>query len=87
MIYEKLLEIYIYLLHKNMPPHIDINEIKGFVVTIHKSGIIVAIHMLRDTPGGGIVSWHMKYYLKCIFIRFVQIYMEMWIIIFLKMRI
>ena len=37
--------------------------------------------MLRDTPGGGVVSWHMKYKLKCIFIRFVQIYLEMWIII------
>ena len=35
--YEKLLEIYIYLLHKNTPPHMDIyiNEIKGFATRIH----------------------------------------------------
>ena len=46
--YEYLLESYIYLLHKNMPPRLDIyiNEIKGFVTKIHKCGIVVAIHML-----------------------------------------
>ena len=34
---------------------IYINEIKGFVGIIHKLGIVAAIHMLRDTPWGGIV--------------------------------
>ena len=44
-----------------MPPHTDIYiyiyiyiEIKGFVDTIHKWGIVSAIHMLRDTPGVGL---------------------------------
>ena len=59
---------------------IYINEMKGFVGTIYKWGILCAIHMLRDTPGGGVVSWHMKYTLKVIFFRFVQIDLEMWII-------
>ena len=66
---------------------IYINEIKGFVGTIHKWGIVGAIHMLLDTPGGGVVSWHMKYKIKCIFIHFVQICLDMWIIIPKKMRI
>ena len=30
-------------------------KIKGILGTIHKWGIVGAIHMLRDTPGGGIV--------------------------------
>ena len=60
---------------------IYINEIKRFMGTIHKWGIVGAIHMLLDTPGGGVVSWHMKYKIKCIFIHFVQICQEMWIII------
>ena len=27
--------------------------------------MVGAIRMLRDTPGGGIVPWHLKYKLKC----------------------